>query len=503
MWNPVTNVFQELYDYLYHLAVKADNANEGLAAFTDSMNEFRDAGGHFTEFEIPMERPGAVHLLTIHKSKGLEFPVVFLCGCGKHSQSDKSDIYFYSDNTGVVFKPPLPSECLSIPDIQNNFFWEQVKNEKRKKRTAELRRLLYVGMTRAEKELYVTGSLKINISGNSDDFSLVIKNYIESKIINNENEINGDSILNNDTFFGLLLPAVVSNIPLEGLKSDNVFFSLNEIPVYTENYIKKQETKGLVFSNDQTGLNDYLKKVESYYQNTEKILTPVLRNNHITPVSLREIGANQHKDSSGVNFLINKEFSGAKSDDVFLGVDSLLARFSQTGDEYSETFNSGSFGTIAHICVEAYLNDTEPVIPPNVTGSLTPAEVETFLNAGKELALRFLNSPFGKSAIDAKVRESEFAFRSIITNKAGDEYFINGVIDLFFDDGKTIHVVDFKTDNREIPAEHIQQMACYYRAVFDLFAEPSGKNCRVWLYYLRSGHAVELTEEVKLSNLLI
>jgi len=76
-------------------------------------------------------------------------------------------------------------------------------------------------------------------------------------------------------------------------------------------------------------------------------------------------------------------------------------------------------------------------------------------------------------------------------------FFINGVIDLVFEDAKTVYVVDFKTDSSEVPKEHIPQMACYYRAASDLFAVPSSKNCRIWLYYLRSGHAVEVTKKAR------
>jgi ATP-dependent helicase/nuclease subunit A len=62
-------------------------------------------------------------------------------------------------------------------------------------------------------------------------------------------------------------------------------------------------------------------------------------------------------------------------------------------------------------------------------------------------------------------------------------------------------VVDFKTGNREVPGEYLAQMACYYHAVLSLFALPAKKECRIWLYYLRTGHAVELTERVKQFNL--
>jgi len=504
-WNPITSVYRELFDYLFHLAVKSDAENQGLAVFTDSIRAIRDSGERLTDIEIPLERPGAVSLMTIHKSKGLEFPVVFLCGCGRHSQPNTGENVFNYTEAGIVFSPPLPPACLSIPKMRKNFFWEMASVEIRKKRTAELRRLLYVGMTRAEKELYLTGVLDINDKTETDDLSIKIKNYIETKQEKREEQIYGDSIIDNDTFFGLLLPSIASHIPEDGLKKGASFFNLEAIPVYTEEYIESQETKTNEFANDKRGLYEYIKKVEPFYKRAVIIQTPDLKNNHITPVSLKnreEVGGDDEAGLSEKGVLFDKDYSGEKADDVFEKVDSILAHFSQTDDDnYSEKFNSGGFGTIAHICVEAYLNDKEPVIPPNISCLLTPAEMDSFLAAGKEMARRFVSSPLGEIAEKAKLRENEFTFRSLLKNRKGKEVFINGTIDLFFDEAKFIHVVDFKTDNKETPAEHTAQMACYYKAVYDLFALPAKKECRAWLYYLRTGHAVEMTQRIKLYNL--
>jgi ATP-dependent helicase/nuclease subunit A len=506
-WNPQVRVYRELFDYLFHLAANADAENQSLASFTDSMKAFRDSGGQLSDVEIPLERPSAVHLMTIHKSKGLEFPVVFLCCCGKRSQSDRCDVVYLSDASGIVFSPPPPMECRQISGSRNNFFWEQASEETKRKRTAELRRLLYVGMTRAEKELYITGSLNIKDSDETDDFSLALKNHVEKKCNDNENYIEGDSILNNDTLFGLLLPSIVSHIPQDGLKTGATFFNLEEIPAYTEEYIKKFESKNSNLPNNQNGLNEFLRKAGPFYENAEIIKTPIVRDNHITPVSLRNseedavVEINPNDNLPGRGLFIKREFSGAESGDVFEKVDSMLARFSQSGDDYTEKFNSGSFGTIAHICVEAHLNGEEPVIPSNIAGFLSPSEMSILLEAGMELARRFVLSPLGKIAAGAKLRESEFSFRTLIKNKEGKEIFINGTVDLFFEDTDSIHVVDFKTDNREIPGEHTAQMSCYYHAVSALFAVPAKKECRAWIYYLRTGHAVEMTERVKHFNL--
>jgi ATP-dependent helicase/nuclease subunit A len=356
-------------------------------------------------------------------------------------------------------------------------------------------------MTRAEKELYITGSLKVKNDEETDNFSLKIKNFIEGKCENNVNQISGDSILDDNTFFGLLLPAIVPHITAESLDEANNFFSLDPIPVYPEDYVSRWEEKSPGLPNNQEGLSAFIEKASSFYQNAKVILTPVMRGNHLTPVSLRTTEDAEPDELSSSAVSSNREFSGEKADDVFRKVDSALSRFQENGDDYGGKFSPASFGTIAHACVESLLKGEEPIIPYNIAGFLTPQEAEGFHSAGKELAVRFIRSPLGKIAQKASLRKSEFSFRSLIKNSSGNEAFISGTIDLLFEDGAAVHVVDFKTDGMELPQEHAAQMACYYHAASDLFAIPANKECRVWLYYLRTGHAMEMTQKAKMFDL--
>jgi len=494
-WNQYTSVYREMFDYLFHHAAAADSDNQTLAAFTDLMISNRDAGGSLSDIDLPLERPSAVRLTTIHKSKGLEYPVVFLCCCGKTSQRDICEITYFSNETGIVFSPPPPEVFREYANNKNNFFWEQASEEERRKRTAELRRLLYVGMTRARNELYITGSLKIKDVGKTDDFSLAVKKFIEDKYAKRNNYIEDDSILNDDTFFGLMLPSLINHIPQDGFKKSKAFcfYNFEEIPVF-------YKIKNIKSNNDQENLNIFIKNASIVYDKCETINTPVLYDNHITPVSLKRSEEDNIEQYSNNSF-ISKEFSGLKADDVFVKIDSLLSLFSQDDEENSSKFNSGSFGTIAHICIESLLNKEEPQIPSNISCLIKPDELTTFIEAGKEIAKRFIGSPLGKIAESASLRENEFPFRSLIKNKEGREIFINGTIDLFFEDKNCFHVVDFKTDNKELPGEHTAQMACYYKAVTSVFAVPAKKECRIWLYYLRTGHAVEMTERAKNFNI--
>ncbi|MDR0455652.1 MAG: UvrD-helicase domain-containing protein [Treponema sp.] len=511
-WNPKTAAYREMYDYLFHLAAKADGENKTLAAFVDSIQELGKTGARLSDIEIPLERPSArasaVHLITIHKSKGLEFPVVFICCCDKQGKSDYSDDIFNTGEFGLTVTPPLPPECKNFKDIKRNYFWERSVAVERGKRIAELRRLLYVGMTRAENELYLSGCLGISkylgidnedAVSSPSDFSLLCKQFIEKKMEKAEgkNPIMGDTILEGSTFFGLCLPAFGAHIPQDAAPSDASFFNIEKIPVYSEQYMRNAEQYGSLFPNNQKGLSTFLKKAEIFYRRADIIGTPDVHKRHFSPTSLLDAAVNGILPG---NFIVSREYSGDNAVDIFDKVNTLLVRYAQQNEEDSEKFNFGSFGTIAHICVEAQLSGQEAVIPPKLAGFLTPADADTFLDAGKELALRFVRSPLGIIAQKAKSRRSEFAFRSLIYVDK-NEFFFNGTIDLVFEDKQTVYVVDFKTDNQEFPGEHIPQMACYYRAASELFAVPVNKKCTIWLYYLRSGHAVNVTGQARGFNL--
>ena len=68
-----------------------------------------------------------------------------------------------------------------------------------------------------------------------------------------------------------------------------------------------------------------------------------------------------------------------------------------------------------------------------------------------------------------------------------------GQIDLLFEEAGEVVVVDFKTDRIEKPEDHYGQLAAYYQAALDIFGKPAS----VWLFYLRSGRALDVTAAVK------
>ena len=114
----------------------------------------------------------------------------------------------------------------------------------------------------------------------------------------------------------------------------------------------------------------------------------------------------------------------------------------------------------------------------------------------KQMAEQFKNSEIGKQAINSKEHYAEFAFKSKVVDRI-----IKGIIDLVFvnPDG-TYTVLDYKTNQEEIPEIYYKQLACYRQAVGQMFnIETKSINCV--LFYLRSGNSVDITSECDKINL--
>jgi ATP-dependent helicase/nuclease subunit A len=490
-WHPKTEMYRVLYDYLFNLAVQADAQGLSLAGFTDRIRALQDGEERLDDqdLDIPLERSGAVRLMTIHKSKGLEFPVVFICGCGNKGRSaSNSEGVYGSQEWGISFNPPLPEEWAgdigAEKTVKRNFFYEQAAYEEQQKRTAELRRLLYVAMTRAEQAVYVVGSLSLEPPEAGADFSLHVRNAIQAKREKQDAQrqknvpqlpIAGDRIIDDDTLFGLLLPPV-----LDQIAESPRFFCLNAIPRYTRNQVFSAPHIAPGYANDPPGLARFLNTLGPYYEKVHVLSTPQVLPSHRTATTYAGSGA---PGKALTSYHLSPAYTGPGGTDLFDPVDALLDSFAtaDTAEEGKNRFIPADFGTLAHICTEAQLKGTEAQIPLSLAGYLTPSEADTLLAAGNALAARFIASPLGTMAGTAVFRKSEYRFRSL----SAEGIFIDGTIDLLFETPEAVYVVDFKTDRFENPREHLPQMTWYYHAARTLRKKP----CRIYLYYLRTGHA--------------
>ena len=154
---------------LYALALRADQFEKsnfkGLSRFIRMIDQVLEAQHDLASVAVAPPKD-AVELMTIHKSKGLEFPYVFILNMDQdfNKQDSMSDVIISRQNglgvkyiakveTGAVEEHYPKTIKLSIPSLT------YIQNEKELQLASysEQMRLLYVAMTRAERKLYLVG----------------------------------------------------------------------------------------------------------------------------------------------------------------------------------------------------------------------------------------------------------------------------------------------------------------------------------------------------------
>ena len=154
---------------LYALALRADQFEKsnfkGLSRFIRMIDQVLEAQHDLASVAVAPPKD-AVELMTIHKSKGLEFPYVFILNMDQdfNKQDSMSDVILSRQNglgvkyiakveTGAVEAHYPKTIKLSIPSLT----YTQNEEELQLASYSEQMRLLYVAMTRAERKLYLVG----------------------------------------------------------------------------------------------------------------------------------------------------------------------------------------------------------------------------------------------------------------------------------------------------------------------------------------------------------
>ena len=154
---------------LYALALRSDQFEKsnfkGLSRFIRMIDQVLEAQHDLASVAVAPPKD-AVELMTIHKSKGLEFPYVFILNMDQdfNKQDSMSDVILSRQNglgvkyiakveTGAVEAHYPKTIKLSIPSLT----YTQNEEELQLASYSEQMRLLYVAMTRAEKKFYLVG----------------------------------------------------------------------------------------------------------------------------------------------------------------------------------------------------------------------------------------------------------------------------------------------------------------------------------------------------------
>lgn len=431
---------------LYTLLEKAEKCPEGFtetAAFVRYMDMLRDNGAD----------PGAsvsgngVKIMSMHKSKGLEFPFVFIAGSSK--TFNKTDL---RSNLIINHELGFGMKRRELQNIKNFDTLSSVSVRKinNSDMMSEELRIYYVALTRAKQKLYIPVALK-KARKALDDTEYLLSNCdgIHPWLVRNASTASEwlkICFLNHNDAAGIRTARPVDKVPrgeadidfIEELPSDNEEFNTEEI------------------CKADAGLKEEISRRASFrykYSDVSSVLSK-----H-TASTLRD----EHFDPAGFG----------KSVPAFM---------------YSDALSPTDIGTLTHrflqycdfeVCKTDPYAECERLIGE---GRFTRKQAES---VDMEAIKVFVNSDIMKRAqkADRIYREKQFTIlRSICdTEKGIDEKYrdektvIIGKIDLVFIEGEKAVIVDYKTDN----ISDINVLSERYRQQMEVYAEALKKSLGV------------------------
>ncbi|QEJ97236.1 UvrD-helicase domain-containing protein [Treponema phagedenis] len=352
--NPEYHSYLDLYDYFFEAARLADEQHIAISDFVANIRSYAENLEKPDEMEIPFEGDNdAVQIMSVHKSKGLEFPIVCIPSCDYKGIPIKKDGKFYfSDEYSVAMHLPPVKGFEGNPE---NIFYTEMKEELGQKQVAEAKRLLYVALTRAECRLIISGTLPI--AAKEDQYTEnVQRSFEEIKKFFTEQNPNSST----RSFFSLLLSAIANDILAE------------KEPVFSFEEILPIERKTVTSQIPQSRKTDYAAvyrklQIKPAHRLTEKPVTAV---------------TGLEKDSRWTN-----------------------AREQEPPAMSGSDLSAADIGSLAHKAIEAYFLQRDISIPEKLK-----KEIHTMRDT-------FFNSELGKKALAAQLRKTEYGFITRLENK--------------------------------------------------------------------------------------
>lgn len=444
---------------LYALALRADQFEKsnfkGLSRFIRMIDQVLEAQHDLASVAVAPPKD-AVELMTIHKSKGLEFPYVFILNMDQdfNKQDSMSDVILSRQNglgvkyiakveTGAVEAHYPKTIKLSIPSLT----YTQNEEELQLASYSEQMRLLYVAMTRAERKLYLVGK------GSRE--KLEAKEYPAA----NNGKLDGNTRLQARNFQDWVW-AISKVFAKDNLNLSYRFIGEDQL---TTEAIGKLENKSPLQDSSQSSNRqsetikealEMLKEVEVYNSlHRAAIELPSVQ----TPSQIKKF-YEPVMDMEGVE-ITNQTQSSEKK----ISFD--LPDFST-----KEKITGAEIGSATHELMQRIDLSQQPTLA-SLTETLkqvqTSPAVRDKINLSKILA--FFDTPLGKEILtntDHLYREQPFSMLKK-DQKSQENFVVRGILDgyLLYED--RIILFDYKTDRYDQPSQLIDR----YRGQLALYGE--------------------------------
>ncbi len=484
-------------DYLIELANNFYTNNIGntlnsYIKYIDNLKNKQDSSG---SAKIIGENEDVVRVMTIHKSKGLEFPIVILADCSKNYNFKdlRSEKVLLHHKYGIGIDVVNQDISITYPSLIK----QAIKSVIEKETKSEELRLLYVALTRAKEKLYIFATTK--------DYK---KDYDMQLLNIKDNKFNETLIASNNSYYKNLLPVIklycefekdknildvqhleiTSNTTDENLKKMLSVSNISNVKKSVNEVIDEIKKNTNVVANDEI-LKNIEDKIEYDYKYKDDVIAPLR-------VSVSNLKKNNEESEANITSKIEDETKDIDDESQ----ESTKFRLPYELDENANRYTAVRKGILVHFILQNLefekLNsqsDIKEYIEKLVFKGIISQNDKKYININR--IYNFLNSNIGKELKNAKKIYREYEF--ILNKKEISNSTIQGIIDLFYvTDNDKVVLVDFKTDRIENDSDFIKK----YKVQLEIYKEAINtlteyKVDKIYIYSFNLNKEIEIVEE--------
>ena len=435
---------------------------KGLYNFINFIEKLQSSSGDLGSAKLIGENENVIRIMSIHKSKGLEFPIVFLAGTGKQfNLMDLNNNVLLHHDMGfgvkyINYERQIEYDTLSKLAMRNQLLQETLSEEMR---------ILYVALTRAKEKLIITSTLK-DASKDLDNIKKEADMY--HKI---ENKINPILVKKYRRFIDwILLASIYDRDKFENIAKINI---VNKNDIFKEESIE-ESINTLKILKEAEENKEQEKKIAKLleFEYTYKLSETIPTKTSVTKIKQMEL---EKQGQVFIEETINREKENKR--------ELIFSKPKFMREEKQEKITSAQKGTLIHLCMQRLDYKKEYTIKEikNLIQELQAKKIITEKEANAinpDKILKFTQSTIWKHMRDAKEVHQEKPFyinisaKEIYKQNINETILVQGIIDLYYiDKNDNLILVDYKTDyvengkEMELIKKYKPQLNLYSRAL--------------------------------------
>ncbi len=480
---------------LHDRAIQFEGFHEGvqlrsLSRFVEFVEKLLEEGGDWAPAEPDNSAENAVRIMSVHRSKGLEFPVVILAELNRG--------FNFMDSRGVCLLHEQYGLGLQVIEPQrrarfNSFNYEIIRTKQERQTLAEEMRILYVALTRARERLVLCASVK------SDR----CRDVVAQGALTSDGPIPGWMAAGAHCHFDWLLYGLAHSRPLQQRFLETVTADRSD-KLYQLHCVNRdqlnQMTQGILHLRNTRSQARTLPEIKPAYapawvQQIEKALAWTYPHaQQTTTCAKQSVSELSHQGDEFAQLDVSRALT-------------TKPRVAQMVEKTKTKVDSRELGTAMHLLFETLPLDTLPtqeLIQTHIESLVAAERLRSDVLREAQIAavLSFFNSPLGHACLDTDnkiLREWPFTMR-VATACSGDDFIVvQGIVDLIAITPQAHLIIDFKTDR--IAAADVQERARLYENQLKLYAQAvrgilNAQDIKAHLYFLEPNVEVEIKIEL-------